>query len=76
MVEVEKHDVGEFDTHAQWVRVSGAAMTQGLERRVRTGRYRFRVWTTGGDSWSGSQRGVLIGVNANCSSARSHAGVS
>ena len=36
----------------------------------RTGRRRFRVWT-GGDSWSGSQRGVLIGsllrANANCS---------
>ena len=37
---------------------------------ARTGRRRFRVWT-GGDSWTGGRRGVLIGtlirVEACCS---------
>ena len=74
-LEVEQHD-GQFDLLETTVRVfpdgNGWVMHKSKDwSQVQLGRRRrFRVWT-GGDSWSGAKRGVLVGTllraDANCS---------
>ena len=65
-LEVEEHD-GCFDLLESTVTVfpegGGWVMhrSKNWDHFARTGRRRFRVWT-GGDSWTGSRRGVLIGT--------------
>ena len=74
-LEVEQHE-GRFDLLESTVTTfpdgTGWVMhkSKNWDHFARTGRRRFRVWT-GGDSWTGGRRGVLIGtlmrVEACCS---------
>ena len=65
-LEVEQHS-GQFDLLecVVFATPDGAGWTTHRSKNwagwLRTGRCRFRVWT-GGDSWSGAQRGILLGA--------------